>query len=155
MAREYTCTKEIVNPGAVTVLQIAAGTSMPHTLHKVSVTQRTITTANQLGVQLVRKTAAATVTAMANNTDVRRTDPGDAASSLQFGTALTGHTATAEGTDGEELDRQGFDVRNGYYYEPQPEDRLTIPGGGIWGIKFSSAPPAGTYIAEYTISEGT
>jgi hypothetical protein len=139
MAREYVFSKEIVNPGAVTALQIAAGTAMPIVIMKAWVTQRLSTTSTQLGVRLLRKTAAATVTAAVLNTDIRRIDPGDAGSVVQLGTALSGYTASAEGTDGEILAEEGWNVLNGWYYEPQPELRDTVPGGGIIALKLPTA----------------
>jgi hypothetical protein len=139
VAREYTFTKEFTNPTAVTQLQIAAGTAMPVVIMRAWITQRTSVTSTQFGVQLRRKTAAATVSAAANNTDVRRLDPGDSASSLQFGTALSGFTASAEGTDGEIIVEEGSNILNGWYYEPQPELRPTVPGGGIIALKLATA----------------
>lgn len=139
MAREYVFTKEIVNPGAVTALQVVAGAAMPIIIMKVWVTQRLSATSTQVGVQLRRKTAAATVTAAVLNTDIRRLDPGDSGSVVQLGTALSGYTATAEGTDGEILAEEGFNILNGWYYEPQPELRPTVPGGGIVALKLPSA----------------
>jgi hypothetical protein len=94
---------------------------MPIVIMKAWITQRTSTTSTAFGVQLRRKTAAATVSTAANNTDVRRLDPGDSASSLQLGTALSGFTASAEGTDGEIIVEEGSNILNGWYYEPQPE----------------------------------
>jgi hypothetical protein len=112
LAREYTFTKEFTNPTAVTQLQIAAGTAMPVVIMRAWITQRTSTTSTAVGVQLRRKTAAATVTAAVLNTDIRRLDPGDSGSSVQLGTAL---------------------------YEPQPELRPTVPGGGIIALKLATA----------------
>lgn len=153
MAREYVFERELSSPGAITGLQLAAGTSMPIVIMQVWVTQRSSTTSTQIGLYLVRKTAAATVTAAVSG-DIRKLDPGDAAASLQLGTALTGYTATAEGTDGDVLYRQGVNILNGYFVEPQPELRVTVPAGGIVGVKFSAAPPAGTYSINVFFAEG-
>jgi hypothetical protein len=139
IAREYSFTKEFTNPTAVTQLQIAAGTAMPLVIMRAWITQRTSTTSTAVGAQLRRKTAAATVTAAVLNTDIRRLDPGDSGSSVQLGTALSGYTASAEGTDGEIIVEEGFNILNGWYYEPQPELRPTVPGGGIIALKLATA----------------
>jgi hypothetical protein len=153
MAREFEFEREIVNPGAITVIQVAAGTAMPLVVMKAKITQRSSVTSTQIGCYLVRKTAAATVTA-AVAADIRKLDPGDSASVVQLGTALTGYVATAEGTDGDVLDREGVNILNGWYFEPQPELRPTVPGAGIIGLKFSAAPPAGTYSCYIAFAEG-
>jgi hypothetical protein len=153
LAREYVFERELVNPGAITALQIAAGTSMPLTIMRAKVTQRTSQTSTAVGAYLVRKTAAATVTAAVAG-DLRKKDPGDAATSVQLGTALTGYAASAEGTDGDIIEREGFNILNGWYYEPQPELRDTVPAGGIIGLKFSAAPPNGTYSVTIAFAEG-
>lgn len=153
MAREYTLSREVTNPTAVTQLQIAAGTAMPIVVMRAWVTQRSTTTSTAIGVELVRKTAAATVTA-AIAADIKKYDPADAASSVQLGTALSGYTATAEGTDGDAIALEAFNILNGWYFEPQPELRPTVPGGGIIALKFLTAPPNGTYEVGIAFSEG-
>jgi hypothetical protein len=153
VAREYTFTHVFTNPGAITLLQIVAAAAMPIRLLSASVTQSSSTTSAQIDVKLLRKTAAATVTAAALNTDIRRYDPGDAGSVVQLGTSLTGYLATAEGTDGEVWDEQGINVLNGYYWEPQPERTGNTPGAGIVALKLGTAF-TGTLIAEISFQEG-
>jgi hypothetical protein len=152
-AREYTFSHVFTNPGAITLLQFVPGSSMPVRVLSANVTQPGSTTSAQVDVKVLRKTAAATVTAAALNTDIRRKDPGDSGSSAQLGTALSGYLATAEGTDGEILDEQGVNMLNGYYYEPQPERTDTVPGGGIVAVKLGTAF-TGTVIAQLTVQEG-
>jgi hypothetical protein len=153
VAREYKFVREFTNPGAITLLQIAAGTAMPFVVIRAWVTQRSSVTSTQIGAEVVRKTAAATVTA-AVAADFKKVDPGDAAASVQLGAALSGHTATVEGTDGDAMDIQGVNILNGYYYTPVPEERETVPGGGLVALKLLTAPPAGTYQAGLVIREG-
>jgi hypothetical protein len=137
----------------VTLLQVAAGTAMPLVVIRAWFTETGITAAGQIAAEVVRKTAAATVTAAVSG-DLKKVDPGDAAASVQLGTALSGYTGTAEGTDGDAMDIQGFDIRNGYYYTPVPEERETVPGGGIIALKLLSAPANGTYYAGIVFREG-
>jgi hypothetical protein len=152
MAREYKLVREFTNPGAVTLLQIAAGTAMPFQIIRAWVTQRTSTTSTQIGATVVRKTAAATVTA-AVIADIKRTDPADATASVQLGTALSGYLATAEGTDGDQMDIQGVNILNGYYYTPLPEERERVAGGGLIAVKLLTAI-TGTVQAGIVIQEG-
>lgn len=153
MAREYVFTHVFTNPGAITLLQFVPAAAIPVRVLQASVTQSSSTTSTQIEAKLLRKTAAATVTAAVANTDIRRLDPGDAATSAQLGTALSGYLATAEGTDGEILDDQGTNILNGYYFEPQPERAPTVPGSGIVAIKLG-ASFTGTLIAQMTVQEG-
>jgi hypothetical protein len=153
MAREYSFVHVFTNPSNVTLLQIVAAAAMPIRLLSASVTQSSSTTSAQIDVKLLRKTAAATVTAAALNTDIRRYDQGDAGSVVQLGTALSGFLATAEGTDGEVLDEQGVNVLNGYYWEPQPERTANTAGGGIVALKLGTAF-TGTLVAEISYQEG-
>jgi hypothetical protein len=129
----------------VTLLQVAAGTAMPLVVIRAWFTETGITAAGQIAAEVVRKTAAATVTAAVSG-DLKKVDPGDAAASVQLG--------SAEGTDGDAMDIQGFDIRNGYYYTPVPEERETVPGGGIIALKLLSAPANGTYYAGIVFREG-
>jgi hypothetical protein len=126
---------------------------MPIKLLSATISQTTSTSSAQFDVKLLRKTAAATVTAAVLNTDIRRYDPGDSGSVVQLGTALSGYLATAEGTDGEIIDEQGVNVLTGYYWEPQPERTITVPGGGLFALKLGTAF-TGTMIAEITYQEG-
>lgn len=126
---------------------------MPVLVLSATITQSSSTTSTQLDVKLLRKTAAATVTAAALNTDIRRLDQADAGSSAQLGTALSGYLATAEGTDGEIIDEQGINALTGYYWEPQPERTVNTAGGGIIALKLGTAF-TGTLIAELTFKEG-
>jgi hypothetical protein len=159
VSREYIFEREIVNPanaGAATFMQLVAGTSMPLVLMKCKVTQRTSVTSTALGIYVVRKTAAASTLTAAVSGDIRKLDPGDSASSVQLGTALTGYGASGvtEGTDGDIVEREGINILNGWYYEPQPELRITIPGGGIIALKASAALASATYLCQMVFAEG-
>ncbi len=129
---------------AITVLQLAAATAKPVEILRAWASQQTSTTSTQVGITLVRKTGAATVTA-AVAADIKKANPSDSASSVQLGTALTGYTATAEGTDGDQLYVDGFNVLSGWLYLPVPEERIVVAGGGIIGLKFLTTQAAATY----------
>ena len=139
----------VVISTAITIIQIAAGAANPIEILRATVTQRGSTTSAQPDVQLVRKTAAATVTP-ATPLLLRGSAP---ASAAVGGTALTGITATAEGTDGDVLPHQGFNVLTGWVYLPIPEERIWVPGGGIIALKFPTAPATQTWLAEIVFQE--
>lgn len=109
------------------------------------VNQSTVTTSAQTRIQLLRKTGTApTVT---SQTPTVQGTPGTAASKCVGGTAASGITATAEGTDGTVYVEEGFNIVNGWLYLPVPEERIAILGStanGI-GLKFPTAPTSAGY----------
>jgi len=125
---------------AITVLQIATGTTCPALILSAGASQRGSTISAQEELAFVRKTAAATVTAAVIGTHLFKLRTGDPTPALQLGAALTGVIATAEGTDGDVCFRSGFNVLNGWVYLPVPEERLFIPAAGILGLKYMTAP---------------
>lgn len=103
------------------------------------VNQSTVTTSAQTRIQLLRKTGTpATVTSQTPAALMS----GMQASKCVGGTAATGITASAEGTDGTVYVEEGFNIVNGWLYLPVPEERIMIGGStanGI-GLKFPTAP---------------
>lgn len=132
---------------AITILQIKAGAAALE-LVRATLTQRGSTTSTSEAVQLLRKTAAATVTSFTPR-PLTTTDP---ASLAIGGTAATGYTATAEGTDGNILVDDGFNILNGWLWVPTI-DRISVPQGGIIAMKFPTAPAAQTWRAAITFIE--
>ena len=149
----YTFSRSFTNPGAVTLLQIAANAARPLVPLRAWVSQHASVTSTQVAAELVRKTAAATVTAAVAADFKKHLPTQDANCTVQLGTALSGHTATAEGTDGDDFNAEGWNILNGWLYLPVPEERIVVPGGGIVGLKLLVAPPAATYRAGITFVE--
>lgn len=135
--------------GAKTLVQIKAGASNPLEIIRVSVTQKGSTTSEQIQVQLLRKTAAATVTSLTP----LLLDPAFPAAGAAGGTAATGYNASAEGTDGDVLLQEGFNILNGFLYLPVPEERIKVPAGGFFGVKFPDAVTSNTYNCEIIFKE--
>lgn len=105
-------------------------------LIEARISQSGSTTSAQQRAELVRKTAAATVTSftpLLENTI-------DPAAGAAGSTSGTGTNASAEGTDGDILMLWDFNVLNGLLWLPAPEDRIWVPGGGIIALKFPAAP---------------
>lgn len=133
---------------AITALQIKAGAAMLELL-KVVISQGLSEVSTMEQIQILRKTAAATVTSFTP----RKCNPGDPAALCVGGTSATGYTASAEGTDGEVLIDEGFNILNGWLWVPEKE-RIIIPQSGIIAVKFPVAPAAATwritaYVREY------
>ena len=130
---------------AITVLQLKAGANNGFEIVRAQANQRGSTTSVEEAIALVRKSAAATVTAAVAGTTLFFRDPNQAAASLSLGTAATGVTATVEGTDGDVAWEEGFNVLNGWLYLPVPEERIYVPPAGIIALKFLSAPASQTW----------
>lgn len=123
---------------AKTLLQIKAGAAALELL-EFRLSQVTKTTSELLQVQILRKSAAATVTSF---TPLELQPAGPAALAVG-GTTATGYNASAEGTDGDILFKSHWNVLNGeYIYLPTPEARIWVPQTGILGIKLNTAPAA-------------
>jgi hypothetical protein len=149
-ARMYTVSQVITNPGAVTNLNLQAHATKPFAVVRVLIelSQATIPTAANCRVRLVRKTAAPTVTSIAASTFLNH-DPSDSDAGL-----TAGHTASAEGTDGDFIER-GWCSSFGFDFSPTPEEYIVVPAGTAngFGIKSNVAPPAGNYSFAITFHE--
>jgi hypothetical protein len=122
--------------GAITLLQIKAGTSRAVEIMRAWVSQSASTTSAQQRIQINRKSAAATVTSFTPLV----INGGAVAANAAGGTSATGTNASAEGTDSDILIMDAFNVLNGWLWVPTPEERITVPAGGIVGLKFPAAP---------------
>jgi hypothetical protein len=49
-------------------------------------------------------------------------------------------TATAEGTDTDIVLDATWNALSGYLYVPTPDELITVPAGGIIGVKFPANP---------------
>jgi hypothetical protein len=149
-ARMYTVSTVITNPGAVTNLNLQANATKPFVVVRVLIelAQATIPTTANCRVRLVRKTAAPTVTSIAASTFLNH-DPSDSDAGL-----TAGHTASAEGTDGDFIER-GWNSSVGFDFAPTPEEYIMIPAGTAngFGVKSNVAPPSGNYSFAITFHE--
>lgn len=109
--------------------------------------QSTITTSSQTRIQLLRKTGTAPTVTSATPAIVGTA--GTQASKCVGGTAATGITATAEGTDGTVYVEEGFNIVNGWLYLPVPEERIMVGGSAANGIglKFPTAPTSAGWVS--------
>jgi hypothetical protein len=130
-------------PTAITagksLIQIKSGAASTLEILFARIFQVTKTTSEMLEVNVLRKTAAATVTSYTP----LKADANDPASGAAGGTAATGINASAEGTDGDILEDGMWNVLNGEWtYLPVPEDRIWVPAAGIVALKLVTSPAA-------------
>lgn len=125
---------------AITIIQIKAGATRPLRIIRAWCTQSNLTTSAQQRIQLLRKTAAATVTSFTP----LLYNPGDSAANAAGGTTSTGITASGEGTDGDILVGDVFNLLTGWLYLPVPEERPLVLPAGFIALKFPAAPAAAT-----------
>ena len=116
---------------ATTIQQLKAGINGAVAILRHSITQSGSITSTQIASTLVRKTAAATVTAGVSGTTVLKQNPIAPTPDASLGVSATGITATAEGTDGEQTLMRGWNVLNGQETVYTPEERVIVPQGGI------------------------
>jgi hypothetical protein len=147
MSGAYTVTvrHEAIVATAISILQLKAGAAAPFEILRAWLTQSLSETSTQEKLQLVRKTAAATVTAAVVGTHVFKHATNDPTPGLELGTAATGVIATAEGTDGDAIDLEGFNILNGIMWVPTERERIWVPGGGFIALKLPVAPASATW----------
>jgi hypothetical protein len=139
MSRKYTVQLPATSvSGAITLIQIKAGTNNSIRLLSCFISQNSSTTNAQQNVRILRKSAAATVTSF---TPIAL-NPTDAAAAAAGGTAATGNNASAEGTDGNVIFDDAFSILTGWIYKPIPEEMVEEKGAGIIAVKFNVAPTA-------------
>ena len=123
---------------AKTLIQVVAGAAAFDVV-KATVSQVTKSTSELLRIQLVRKTTVATVTTFTP----LKTNPGDPDSLAIGGTSLTGVNATAEGTNGDVLEDEVWNILNGTWnYLPIPEGRKRAAQVGNLALVLITAPAA-------------
>jgi hypothetical protein len=142
----------VVNNGvsistAITAVQYKVGVNGPGEILRASLSQGSTAISAQLAASLLRKTAAATVTTGVAGTTVVKQNPLNATTDASLGTAATGITATAEGTNGEQFISDGQNDLNGYIYLPAQEERPLVPINGIVALTYLTAPQSATRYA--------
>lgn len=141
MSRKYTVQLPATAvTGAITLIQIKTGAANSIRLLSCFISQSSTTTNAQQDVRIVRKSAAATVTAF---TPIPL-NPTDAAAAAVGGTSATGNNASAEGTNSVILFDDNFSLLTGWIYKPIPEEMVEAPGGAFIGVRFNVAPAAST-----------
>jgi len=143
----------VVIATAISALQLLAGANGPVEVLRCAVTQSSTTTSAQVVAGLIRKTAAATVTAAVAGTTLLKGNPVAPTTNATLSTSGTGITASAEGTNGELSVQRGFNILNGWEWLPTPEERILAPQAGILAVTFLAAPTSATYNVELRFRE--
>ena len=137
---------------AKTAVQYQASASNTAEVLYFSISQSGSTTSNMENVKLLRKTAAATVTAGVEGTNFFDFAGGQGTFAGTLSTTGTGVNATAEGTDGNLLKNMNFNTLAGYEWNAQPNMRFWVPVSGIIAVKVG-AIVTGTWDVELVIAE--
>lgn len=136
--------------GAITLIQIKAGATVPLQLLRAEIGQSGSTTSAMQRVQVLRKSAAATVTSF---TPLKKGPTTDPSASAAGGTSATGTNASGEGTDGDILYGGAFNVLNGWLYLPTPKEYDFVDAASFIGLKFPAAPGGALTITAEMIFE--
>jgi hypothetical protein len=136
--------------GAITLLQIKAGATVPLQIIRMVIGQTSSTTSTQQAVQINRKSAAATVTTFTPVITGPVTDP---AASAVGGTSATGTNASAEGTDSGIVKQDVFNYLNGWQFLPTPKEYTFVDAASILGLKLPVAPGSSTTFTADAVME--
>lgn len=126
---------------AISIAQVATPSTSVAEIVRGMVNQSSVTATNQTRWQLNLNSSASTVTSQAAS----KMDNNMQAAKAVNGTSATGITATAEGTLSATLYVAGFNVVNGDFYLPVPEERAMIAPSLFVVQKFPSAPASANY----------
>jgi hypothetical protein len=138
---------------AISPIQLKAGVNGAVEILRAKASNASVATSGQYGIALLRKTAGATVTTGVAGTTVLKQNPVNPTTDASLGTSATGITATAEGTNGEQLVTDGFNDLNGWLYLPGETERPLVPQAGIVALTFLSAPQSATRHASMRFRE--
>lgn len=134
-----------VTSTAITVNQVGGVAGVALEVNRAWANQSTVTSTAQTRMQLLLKSAAATVTGQSP----ALLSPAMQASKAVSGATASGITATIEGTDSTVWDEEGFNIVNGWLYLPVPEERI-MTVNRILALKFPTAPTSASYITGIT-----
>lgn len=149
----YTVRHRATVSTAITILQVKAGAATPFEVLRAACNQDGAATSAVARIQLLRKTAAATVTTGVVGTHVFKNRPGDPTPDLSLGTTATGVLASGEGTDGDVLRDSGWNILSGWEIVRVHEGEFVVPAGGIVALKFATAPASASFNFELELKE--
>ena len=145
MGRRYVLLMEDISVSTLkSLIEFTAPTDAIVILHEAWISQENSETSTQEVAEILRKTAAGTGSAFT----ARKLESSDSA----FGGSVR-TDMTAEGTLGDVLVQEGFNILNGWYYRPTPEAKIIVEPGGILALRFSDAPEAAIDVSAGMIIE--
>lgn len=132
----YTASESRAYTTGITMLEISNAATQLLLITRAWCTQSSSTTSAQQRIELLRKSAAGTLT---NTLTPAKVTPGSAAS----GVTSAKTTATVEGTATDILIEDSFNVLQGWLWVPScPEERIVVAPSGIIALKLPAAPAA-------------
>ena len=134
---------------AQSLIQIKAGASTMVEILRAWISNTTSETSDTGIAEIHRNSAAATVSSQAA---LKHHDSDQAAKAVN-GTAATGIDATGEGTPGDVLIVEGFNVLAGWTWLPTPEERIWVPPAGFLLLKSDLAISSVTLACGITFRE--
>jgi hypothetical protein len=126
--------------GAITLIQVKAGANRSVEIVRAWLSQSNRTASPMQRVEILRKTAAATVTGATPLLLNTKMPAADAAG----GVAATGTNASVEGTDGDVLVGDAFNIQSGWLWVPTTDERIVLKPAEIIGLKLPVAPDTAT-----------
>jgi hypothetical protein len=140
----YTVRQTATISTAITIIQVVAASTKPLVLVRAWVTESASAAAAQAGIEIVRKSAAGTTTAVT---------PVPVRPSQGTASFTAGHNASAEGTVTDVHDGEGMNVVNGWLWLATPDEQIVVPASGILGVRFAAAPASQTWRYGMTVVE--
>lgn len=146
MSRIYVVRLDSTNITAPkTLIQVTAPASMGLRLLRAWQGNDSSETSQQELAQIIRKTSGVTG---GTSFTPKPLQAGDPAATFTCSVAPTG-----EGTDGDVLISEPFNILNGWLYVPVPEERITVAPSGILALKLASVATAFVVTAGMIIEE--
>jgi hypothetical protein len=141
---------DIVMPATVistarTIIQYNAPSTRIAVVLRAWLSQTLSETSTQEEVEILRTTTAGT------GTGGPPTPRPKGAFAAAAGTATFNHSA--EGTAGDSLIREGFNILNGWLWVATPDEYIILPPSARIALKFPVAPASATWTAGLTVAE--
>lgn len=145
----YSVTGSFSVTAAQTLIQLKAGASSIIEIQRAWVTQSDVIADDNMEIQILRNSTASTVTSFTPSPF----EVGDQAAAAVGGVSATGIDASAEGTPGNILVREGASVLAGFTWLPVPNEMIYIPPGGFLSLKSAIDITAATLVCGITFRE--
>lgn len=131
---------------AITILEVTAPSTAVLELTRAWVVQSSSTTSAMARIRILRKTA--TITGTASPPTAIALDAAAASG------ATIKWIATAEGTDGNVIVEEAFNILNGWVWVPSTSrTRIIVPPSGLIALKFPAAPTSASYTFGFEYEE--
>lgn len=134
---------------AQTLIQLKAGSAVAVRLLRAAVSQSGSTTSTELPVEILRKSAAETVTSFTP----LLTSPNDAAANSVGGASATGIIASTEANDSDIMVRRVWNILTPFEWVPTPLEQVEIAPSGIIGLKLPTIGASYTIEAQLVFQE--